>query len=149
MQTELRIVVSMALLRLLAGSIEITAALLMLKFGRVHTAMKINGILGLIGPIILTLVSALGLLGLAQQLPPTRVLAAAGVALIFSALGKTQKGSAAPPYFSYGYILYKAGQRGLFPADGADCRSRPPPVLSPMEAGMGTDPYRRRSRYHS
>ena len=84
MQTELRIVVSMALLRLFAGSIEITAALLMLKFGRVHTAMKINGILGLIGPIILTLVSALGLLGLAQQLPPTRVvLAAAGVALIF------------------------------------------------------------------
>ncbi|HHT74187.1 MAG TPA: YqhV family protein [Firmicutes bacterium] len=84
MQTELKIVVSMALLRLLAGSIEITAALLMLKFGRVHTAMKINGVLGLIGPIILTLVSALGIWGLAQQLPLTKVMVvAAGVALIF------------------------------------------------------------------
>ena len=84
MQTELRIVVSMALLRLIAGSIEITAALLMLKFGRVHTAMKINGILGLIGPIILTIVSALGLVGLAQQIPLYKVIIVAlGVALIF------------------------------------------------------------------
>lgn len=84
MQTELRIVVSMALMRLIAGSIEITAALLMLKFGRVHTAMKINGILGLIGPIILTIVSALGLVGLAQQIPLYKVIIVAlGVALIF------------------------------------------------------------------
>lgn len=84
MQTELKLVVSMALLRLLAGSIEITAALLMLKFGRIHAAMRINSVLGLIGPIILTLVSTLGLWGLAQQRPPSQLLlVAAGVALIF------------------------------------------------------------------
>ena len=84
MQTELRIVVSMALLRLLAGSIEITAALLMVKFGRVQTAIKINGVLGLIGPIILTLVSSLGIIGLAQQIPLSQLLTVAlGVALIF------------------------------------------------------------------
>ncbi len=84
MQTELRIVVSMALLRLLAGSIEITAALLMVKFGRVQTAIKINGVLGLIGPIILTLVSSLGIIGLAQQIPLSKLLTVAlGVALIF------------------------------------------------------------------
>jgi len=83
-QTELKLVVSMALLRLLAGSIEITAALLMLKFGRIHAAMRINSVLGLIGPIILTLVSTLGLWGLAQQRPPSQLLlVAAGVALIF------------------------------------------------------------------
>lgn len=74
----------MALLRLLAGSIEITAALLMVKFGRVQTAIKINGVLGLIGPIILTLVSSLGIIGLAQQIPLSKLLTVAlGVALIF------------------------------------------------------------------
>lgn len=84
MQTELRIVVSMALLRLLAGSIEITAALLMLKFGRVQTAIKINGVLGLIGPVILTLVSSLGIIGLAQQIPLSKLATVAlGVILIF------------------------------------------------------------------
>lgn len=84
MQTELRIVVSMALLRLLAGSIEITAALLMLKFGRVQTAIKINGVLGLIGPVILTLVSSLGIIGLAQQIPLSKLVTVAlGVILIF------------------------------------------------------------------
>lgn len=84
MQTELRIVVSMALLRLLAGSIEITAALLMLKFGRVQTAIKINGVLGLIGPVILTVVSSLGIIGLAQQIPLSKLVTVAlGVILIF------------------------------------------------------------------
>jgi len=76
--------VSMALLRLLAGSIEITAALLMLKFGRVQTAIKINGVLGLIGPVILTVVSSLGIIGLAQQIPLSKLVTVAlGVILIF------------------------------------------------------------------
>ena len=44
----------MALLRFLAGTIEITAALLMLKLGRVKSAMKINSVLGLIGPLVLS-----------------------------------------------------------------------------------------------
>lgn len=82
--TELRIVISMALLRLFAGTVEISAALLMLKFGRVETAMKINAILGIIGPTVLILVSTLGLIGLSHQLPPQKiVLVAVGVFLIF------------------------------------------------------------------
>lgn len=84
MVTELKIVVSMALFRLLAGSIEITAALLMLKFGRVDTAMKINAVLGMIGPTILIIVSTLGLIGLSQQLPTHKIiLVGLGVLLIF------------------------------------------------------------------
>ena len=84
MHTELRIVVSMALLRLLAGTIEITAALLMLKFGRVQTAMNINGLLGLIGPIILTLVGSLGLIGLSHQVSWWKLsIVALGVICIF------------------------------------------------------------------
>lgn len=59
MQTEWRIVLSMAVMRVLAGAIEITAALLMIKFARVSTAMKINATLGLIGPTVLMIVSTL------------------------------------------------------------------------------------------
>ncbi|NLL49071.1 MAG: YqhV family protein [Firmicutes bacterium] len=84
MTTELRAVLTMALLRLLAGTIEISAGLLMLKFGRVQMALKINSMLGLIGPIILTLVGTVGLIGLSSELSWSRLsLTALGVLLIF------------------------------------------------------------------
>lgn len=84
MLTELRIVLSMAFLRLLAGTVEITAALLMIKFARVQTAMKINALLGLIGTLILILVSSLGLIGLSHQVSYHKtIIVAIGVILIF------------------------------------------------------------------
>lgn len=84
MHTELRIVLTMALLRLLAGTMEITGALLMLKFGKVQAALKINATLGLIGPIILTLVGMIGLIGLRHELAwPKLALVGLGVLLIF------------------------------------------------------------------
>ncbi|MDI9459067.1 DUF2619 domain-containing protein [Candidatus Darwinibacter acetoxidans] len=84
MVTELRAVLTMALLRLLAGAIEITAGLLMIKFGKVESALKINAVLGLIGPVILTLVSTVGLLRLSTQLSwPRLTITALGVFLIF------------------------------------------------------------------
>ena len=84
MLSELRIVISMALFRILAGTLEITAALLMLKYANVDTAIKINAVLGLIGPTILILVNTLGLIGLANQIPLQKILIVAiGVALIF------------------------------------------------------------------
>ncbi|HHY15848.1 MAG TPA: YqhV family protein [Firmicutes bacterium] len=74
----------MALLRLLAGTMEITGALLMLKWGKVQTALKINATLGLIGPIILTLVGMIGLIGLRHELSWTRLaIVGLGVLLIF------------------------------------------------------------------
>ena len=83
MLTELRAVLTMALLRLLAGTLEISAGLLMVKLGRVESALKINAVLGLIGPVILTLVSGVGLLRLSTQLPwPRLTLVALGVLLI-------------------------------------------------------------------
>ncbi|BAS25871.1 hypothetical protein LIP_0011 [Limnochorda pilosa] len=73
----------MALLRVLSASIEITAAYLMVRFGRVDQAMRINGLLGMVGPSVLVLVSVLGLAGLSAQLPWTRLgIIACGVALI-------------------------------------------------------------------
>ncbi|HHT36295.1 MAG: YqhV family protein [Candidatus Wallacebacter cryptica] len=84
MQTEWRIVLSMAVMRVLAGAIEITAALLMIKFARVSTAMKINATLGLIGPTVLMIVSTLGLIGLSEQVSYAKMLIIAlGVLLIF------------------------------------------------------------------
>lgn len=84
MLNESRVVTQMAMLRIIAGSIEVTAALLMLKFGRVTTALQINGVLGLIGPIILFSVSTLGILSLAHQVHFSKLaIIALGVLLIF------------------------------------------------------------------
>lgn len=84
MSNESRVVTQMAILRVIAGSIEVTAALLMLKSGRVATALRINGVLGLIGPIILFSVSSLGILSLANQVHYGKlVVIALGVVLIF------------------------------------------------------------------
>lgn len=89
MSTEAKIVAGMALLRLLSASIEITAALLMLKMGKVTTAVKLNAALGLVGPTILILVSALGIAGLAGKVPVGKIaLVAVGVGLIFLAARK-------------------------------------------------------------
>ncbi|NLJ85857.1 MAG: YqhV family protein [Firmicutes bacterium] len=86
---ETQIVRNMALLRIVAGSLEITAALLMIRSGRVTTALQINGILGLIGPFILAAVSLLGLAGLAGRISPSK-LAIVGVGVFFILLGTRQ-----------------------------------------------------------
>jgi len=77
------IVRGMALLRVLSGSLELAAAYLMIRWGRVDHAMRINGLLGLVGPTVLLLVSLLGLASLSVHLPWPRLgLIACGVALI-------------------------------------------------------------------
>lgn len=63
----------MAGLRILSGSIEVTAALLMLYFGSLERAMEINAGLSLVGPTVLILVTAIGLVGLAGTIPIWRV----------------------------------------------------------------------------
>ncbi len=60
---------SMAAIRLISATIEATAAVLMLRSGRVETALRINGLLGLVGPTILVSVTAIGVAGLAGRLP--------------------------------------------------------------------------------
>lgn len=58
----------MAILRLLSGSVEITAALIMLKLNQVDKALAVNSGLALVGPTILILTTAVGLTGMAQEL---------------------------------------------------------------------------------
>ncbi|MBW4081819.1 YqhV family protein [Paenibacillus sp. S150] len=58
----------MAGLRLLSGSVEIMAALIMLKLNQVDKALAVNSGLALVGPTILILTTAVGLTGMAQDL---------------------------------------------------------------------------------
>jgi hypothetical protein len=84
-----KIVFGMAGLRLLSATIEFTAAMLMLKFGRVETAFKINAVLALIGPAILLTVTSLGLVGLAGKVSTGGMcLIILGVALIFLGINR-------------------------------------------------------------
>lgn len=82
-----KIVLGMAALRFLSASIEFTAAMLMLYFGRVETAFKINAVLAMIGPTVLICVTTLGLVGLAGKVSPVGMLSiVTGVGFIFLGL---------------------------------------------------------------
>lgn len=84
-----KVVFGMAGIRVLSAIIEFSAAMLMLKYGRVETALKINAVLALVGPTVLLTVTALGLIGLAGKVSPLgMVTIMAGVSLIFIGLHK-------------------------------------------------------------
>lgn len=54
----------MVLIRLISASIELTGALFMWHYQRLDMAVRINGFLGLAGPIVLTSTMLLGIAGL-------------------------------------------------------------------------------------
>jgi hypothetical protein len=74
---------AMVALRILSGSIEIGAALLMLKFNDLHKAFTINSLLAFVGPTIFFSTTAIGLVGLSGRISPLKaVCLIAGVLLI-------------------------------------------------------------------
>ncbi len=82
-------VAGMAGVRLLSACIEFTAAVLMLKYGRVETAFKINALLALVGPVVLLTVTGLGLIGLAGKVSAAgMVTIITGIGLIFIGINK-------------------------------------------------------------
>lgn len=84
-----RFVLGMASLRILSSMIEFSAALLMLKFNRVESALKVNAALALVGPTIMMCVMAIGLFGLAGKIQLQKmVYVILGVGLIFYGLNK-------------------------------------------------------------
>jgi len=84
-----KIVFGMAGIRVLSATIEFTAAMLMLKYGRVETAFKINSVLALVGPTVFVAVTSLGLIGLAGKISPAGMAAVIlGVLLIFIGINK-------------------------------------------------------------
>lgn len=77
----------MILLRLISGSIEITAAMLMFKFNNLEKAFYINSLLALVGPFILIVTTGIGLYGLAGKMPLSKTICLiSGIALILISL---------------------------------------------------------------
>lgn len=84
-----KIVMGMALMRILSSLIELSAAMLMLKFNRLDTAFKINSVLAAVGPMIMIIVTTMGLAGLANKISYGRMaIIFLGVVLIFVGMRK-------------------------------------------------------------
>lgn len=76
--------IAIVCLRLLSGTLEITAALLIYKLNSFDHALKINAVLASIGPIIFLAAMYLGLSGIATKIPFSKaIFIYLGVALIF------------------------------------------------------------------
>lgn len=67
-------VLVMGVLRLLSGVIELISAILILIIHDLKTAMIINAVLAIVGPIILVTTMTAGLIGLAGDLSMTKIL---------------------------------------------------------------------------
>lgn len=77
----------MILFRIISGTIEISAALLMYKFNDLHKALQINSMLALVGPTVLLLTTAIGLAGLSGKISLEKALCLmGGIVLILISL---------------------------------------------------------------
>lgn len=83
-------VLSMALLRLLSGCLEMTAAFVMFRLGEVQKALVVNSMLALVGPFVLFSTTAIGLVGLAERLSPEKF-AWVGVGVVCLLIGVLKK----------------------------------------------------------
>lgn len=73
----------MVALRVISACVEVAAAAAMLRFTRAEQVLRLNALLGLIGPAIFLLVSAAGLTALAGRVSPARfALVALGALLV-------------------------------------------------------------------
>ncbi|WP_027417734.1 YqhV family protein [Aneurinibacillus terranovensis] len=82
-------IIGMALLRLLSGSIEIVAALLIIRLNEVEKALLVNSALAIVGPIVLLTTTTIGLIGLADRISMWKIIwIFAGIACIFVGLKK-------------------------------------------------------------
>jgi hypothetical protein len=84
-----KFVMSMAALRLLSGSIEIVAAIIMLRLNQVEKALLVNSGLAMVGPLVLLTTTTIGLIGMADKLNFSKMLwVCFGVSCIFYAVLK-------------------------------------------------------------
>lgn len=78
-----KVLMMMISIRILSSMIELTAAYFMHYFNNVKIAIRINAILGFIGPLILITVTFLGLANISYRLPLWKIImTATGVILI-------------------------------------------------------------------
>lgn len=82
-------VMAMAGMRMVSAFIELSAALLMFVFNDVKKALAVNAALAVVGPTVMMVTMAIGLLSLADELSFSRLgLVALGIALILFAIYK-------------------------------------------------------------
>ncbi|MGG1515266.1 YqhV family protein [Paenibacillus oryzisoli] len=75
---------TMASLRVLSGSLELIAAILMLRLATVEKALLVNAGLALVGPLVLLTTTTVGLVGIAEKLSLGKMLwIIAGVCCLF------------------------------------------------------------------
>ena len=71
---ERKVLSQIAMLRAISGILEISAALVILRLSRIEAALRINAVLGLIGPLVFLAVSALGIGALAVKTSPVKII---------------------------------------------------------------------------
>ncbi|MGD8400593.1 MAG: DUF2619 domain-containing protein [Bacillota bacterium] len=80
---EQNVIKHMALLRVVSGLLEILTAVLIVRLGRIDLALRLNALLGLCGPVIFILVSALGIAAIAVKVSMLKVgLLSLGIILV-------------------------------------------------------------------
>lgn len=82
-------IIGIATLRLMSGTIEILAALLILKLNEIEKALLVNTALALVGPVVLLTTTSIGLISLSDKLSMGKILwIFAGVACIWIGIRK-------------------------------------------------------------
>ncbi|MDC3416230.1 YqhV family protein [Aquibacillus salsiterrae] len=82
-------ILGMALLRLLSGTIEISAAFLIFKIHQVDKALLINSSLAIVGPLILIITTSIGLLSIAADISYVKIIwIFVGIICIFYGVSK-------------------------------------------------------------
>jgi len=77
-------VLGMVVLRLASGSLELLAALIMLRLNDIERALLVNSGLALVGPVILISTTTIGLVGIADRLSWSKMAwITAGIACLF------------------------------------------------------------------
>ncbi|ADL08948.1 YqhV family protein [Thermosediminibacter oceani] len=69
-----KLLFAMAVMRFISATIEFTAAMIFLRLKSVEAALRINALLGLVGPLIFTAVSLIGIFGMAGKVSTTKLL---------------------------------------------------------------------------
>mgnify|MGYP001297339737 CR=1 FL=1 len=84
-----KFLLGMVILRLISGSVELLAALLMFRLNSVEKALFVNSMLAMLGPFILITTTALGLAGMTDKLSYSKLLwIIAGLTCLFIGIFK-------------------------------------------------------------
>ncbi|AEJ39389.1 hypothetical protein TPY_1199 [Sulfobacillus acidophilus TPY] len=80
----------MITIRFLSALMELTGAILMWRYARLDMAIRINGFLGMAGPLVLTTTMLLGIAGLAASRVPVAKIFWIGLGVAFILWGTTR-----------------------------------------------------------